>query len=151
MQITSTTPHTVNGQAVTPPPAGWHAIESKPFNPLRRREPRELPSYVLNSTEAHIHDGKPYPCAFIHYAFGFNRQGQFVARCSLSRLDKDGFGNGYYSYHSMPLSEGWSFTYLIAPDVKEPARYTVNAKAQLVEIALANIEPLYQYASTIKI
>lgn len=152
MQITSTTPLTINGQAVTPPPQGWQPIKVKEFNPLRPyKSARDLPPLVMESTETHLHGGREYPLARITAQYMFNRYGQFIMVCGLERLDKDGFSDGYHSYHSMPLSDGWRISYLIDPDTKEPARYTVNAKADLQAKALLNLQPLYEYAQRLTI
>lgn len=150
MQITSTTPLTIDGQAVTPPPQGWQPIKVKELNPLRPyKSARDLAPLVLESSTTHLHEGREYPLALITAHYGFNRQGQFIMVCTLSRLDKEGFSDSFYSYNSRPLEDGWHIRYLIDDTTKEPARYTVKAKSELLTKALKNLAPLYQYAQNL--
>lgn len=154
--ITGYTPAVIDGQPIAPPPDGWQAPFVKALNPNRAyASTRDLPGIILNSVESFTHEGRAYPIAYIALSYGFasgyNRPTGFYMLCSLHRLDKTGFSGGFYSYQSMPLSDGWRYRYAVPTDEVEPKRYTINARAKITALALKNLEPAYNYARTIQI
>ena len=136
-------------------PAGWEKLKIVELSPMRRHEPREMRPLRLESLAKHAREGREYPLAYINASYGFyGRLGEprrFLMLCSLHRLDKEGFTDGCYSYHAMPLSDGWTFTYIIAYNIEEPARYTKTAKYALQKAAVNDLTPLFNYAKSITI
>lgn len=154
--VTGYTPAVIDGQPIAPPPTGWQAPFVKALSPNRPyASTRDLPDIILNSVESLTYEGREYPLSYINISYdfvtGYSRPSGFYMLCTLHRLDKTGFSGGFYSYQSMPLSDGWIYRYKVPTDEAEPKRYTAKAKATITALALKNLEPAYNYARSILI